>query len=296
MTKATDKTLKPFSTILDFYLFSNLHIALCAVALTDVTRILFDFHLRAELYIFVFCGTFFLYNLQRLPAAFTEVNVKREFTRHNWNTEHRKLLLGVSIIAAIAAMWAFFQLYRRTQLIAIIPAALSIAYAFPALFWKGRWVKIREIAGIKIFVVGIVWGMSCVWVPAAADDSFPQWNSREVTAWMVACSLMIVAITIPFDIRDLYYDGHRLKTLPAIFGLRKVKLIAIAMMLLSVAGVMLMEHLSTLVTMHHVIIYVIWTALTCGTIAYSHPTRHEYYYSFLIDGLMIVLWAMLMFL
>lgn len=293
MTKTTDKTFKPFSTLLDFYLFSNFHIAFCAVALTDVTRILFDFHLRTELYVFVFCGTFFLYNLQRLPAAFTDVNVKREFKRHSWNTENRKVLFGISVLAAIAAAWAFFQLYRRTQIIALVPAALSVAYAFPSLFWKGRWMKIREIPGIKIFIVGIVWGMSSVWVPAAADDSFPQWNSLEVNIWMIACSVMIVAITIPFDIRDLYYDGHKLKTLPAIFGLRKVKLIGIVLMLLSVAGIIMTEHLSTLVTMRHVIIYLIWSVITCGVIAFSHPTRHEYYYSFLIDGLMIVLWAML---
>lgn len=289
----TEQGHKPLTSILDFYLFSNLHIAICAVALTEVTRILFAYHLRAELYIFVFCGTFFLYNLQRLPAAFAKLQIKPEFRRHSWNIENKKLLLGVSVIAAIAAAWAFFHLYRRTQLIALIPAALSVAYAFPTIFWGQRWIKLREIPGIKIFIVGLVWGMSCVWVPAAADNSFPRWTSPEVTVWMIACALMIVAITIPFDIRDLYYDGSKLKTLPAIFGLKKVKIIGVVLMLLSACGMFIADEISQLVTMHHAVIYSIWTAITCGVILYSHPKRHEYYYSFLIDGLMILLWGML---
>src|ERR1044071_1462058 len=151
----TDRPRGILVNILDFYLFSNLHIALCAVALCDVTRILFQFHLRNELYVFVFCGTFFLYNLQRLPAAFAKVEIERTFKRHRWNTQHRKLLLGVSVIAAVLAGWAWLRLYHRTQIISIIPAALSVAYAFPSIRWKNKWIKLREIPGVKIFIVGL---------------------------------------------------------------------------------------------------------------------------------------------
>jgi hypothetical protein len=293
MEASTDQNRSLLKRILDFYLFSNLHIAICAVALVGVTEELFSFHLRNELYVFVFCGTFFLYNLQRLPSAFQNVLVERHFIRHRWNTQHRKLLLGISIVAMIAATWAFFQLYRRTQIIALIPAALSVAYAFPAIYWRKKWIRLREIPMIKIFIVGIVWGMSCVWVPAAADGSFPAWTSPEVTLWMIACSVMIFSITIPFDIRDLLYDGDRLKTLPAVFGVKKSIAIGIAGMLLSLAGVYLADTMSTLVEFRHVIIYAVWTAITCVIIAMSTPKRHEYYFSLVIDGLMVVLWVML---
>jgi hypothetical protein len=293
MEVSTDRSLNLLRRTLDFYLFSNLHIAICSVALVGVTQELFNFHLRSELYVFVFCGTFFLYNLQRLPSAFQNVLVERQFIRHRWNTQHRKLLLGISIVAMLAATWAFFQLYLRTQIIALIPAALSVAYAFPAIYWNRKWIKLREIPMIKIFVVGIVWGMSCVWVPAAADGSYPEWTSPEVTLWMIACSAMIFSITIPFDIRDLLYDGDRLKTLPAVFGVKKSIAIGIAGMLLSLVGVYLADAVSALVEFRHVIIYGIWTMITCVVIALSNPKRHEYYFSLVIDGLMVVLWVML---
>jgi hypothetical protein len=291
--ESSEKSRNLLSSILDFYLFSNLHIAICAIALVGVTQELFNFHLRSELYVFVFCGTFFLYNLQRLPSAFQSVNIERQFIRHRWNTQHRKLLLGISVLAMIAAAWAYFQLYTRTQIIALIPAALSVAYAFPAIYWNKRWIKLREIPMIKIFVVGLVWGMSCVWVPAAADGSFPQWTSSEVMLWMIACSIMIFSITIPFDIRDLLYDGDRLKTLPAVFGIKKSIVIGIAGMLLSVTGVYLADTISTFVEFRHVVIYGVWAAITCVIIGLSNPARHEYYFSLLIDGLMILLFIMM---
>lgn len=296
MHSRTDTGRNLFSRILDFYLYSNLHIALCAVTLVGVTQQLFGFRLRTELYVFVFCGTFFLYNLQRLPAAFERLEVQRRFMRHRWNTQHRKLLLGVSIVAMVAAAWAFFHLYRRTQVIALLPAALSVAYAFPAIYWKKKWIKLREIPMVKIFIVGIVWGMSCVWVPAAANGSYPEWTSPEVMLWMIACSIMVFSITIPFDIRDLLYDGDQLRTLPAIFGVKKSIAIGIAGMLLSFAGIFLADTMSTLIEFRHVLIYGAWTIITCVVIAMSKPTHHEYYYSFLVDGLMILLWAMMRYL
>lgn len=295
MHRPTDQRHNLFSVLLNFYLFSNIHIAVCAVALTGVTQIFFDFHLRSELYVFVFCGTFFLYNLQRLPAAFANAHIERKFMRHSWNTQHRWVLLFISVLTAVAALWAFSQLYLRTQVIAMVPAAISVAYAFRVIPWKGRWIKLREIPGIKIFLVGLVWGMSCVWVPAAADGSYPAWTSPEVTAWFIACSLMIFAITVPFDIRDLHYDGLQLRTLPSILGIRKAVVVSISGLLLSALGVFLADNLSTLVTTHHAIIYAVWTLITCVIVAWSKPTHHEYYYSLLIDGLMIVLWAMLRF-
>jgi hypothetical protein len=296
MRRASDSSSGLFSELLNFYLFSNIHIALCAAAMVGVTDQFFRYHLRPELYVFVFCGTFFLYNLQRLPAAFANVEIERKFMRHRWNTQYRKMLLAISILAAVISAWAFFQLYLRTQLMALLPAALSIAYAFPSIYWRGKWIKLREIPGTKILFVALVWAMSCVWVPAAADNSYPAWTSPEVTLWFVSCGLMIFAITIPFDIRDLPYDGEKLQTIPAIFGVSKSKMLGIVLMIFSAAGVFLMAEWSAIVTLHQAFVYAAWSLITCIVIGFSRVSNHEYYYSLLIDGLMIILWAMLLLL
>jgi len=269
MRHSTEHSPGVAQKIFDFYLFSNLHIAVCAVALVLVTREFFGLHLRTELLVFVFCGTFFLYNLQRLPAAFSKGDIDRKFMRHRWNTEHRVLLLLISVIAALAAAWSFFLLYPRTQLIALLPAALSVAYAFPSFYWNRKWIKLREIPVLKIFIVAVVWGMICVWLPVAADDSYPQWYSPEVMVWFVSCSLMIFAITVPFDIRDLTYDGQTLSTIPAMAGVKRAVMVALAALLLSAGGVFLADYMTSLVTMHHAVFYFAWSVVTGVLIAVS---------------------------
>jgi hypothetical protein len=68
------------------------------------------------------------------------------------------------------------------------------------------------------------------------------------------------------------------------------------MMILSAGGVFLMAQLSSIVTLDQALIYAGWSALTCAVIAYSRTTHHEYYYSLLMDGVMLMLWVMLAFL
>lgn len=285
---------KRLKAVFDFYLYSNLHIALCAVAMVLVSQFIFNYHLRSELFVFVFCGTFFLYNLQRLPAAFTTTGIESKFSRHKWNIDNKVFLAIISGIAAIAAGWSFFQLYQRSQIIALLPALLSFAYAFPFVKLKGSWRRLREIEALKIFIVAIVWGIICTILPAAANDPAQEdWLSPAVILWFVACMAMIFSITIPFDIRDLHYDGEKLQTLPAILGVKKSIRLALAALGISVL-------LVAVVTIYYgnggavlFAAYLIWSIVVGILITKSTPQRPEFYFSFLIDGVMILLWGMM---
>lgn len=281
--------------VFDFYLYSNFHIALCAVAMVLVSQLIFNYHLRSELFVFVFCGTFFLYNLQRLPAAFTVVSIECEFSRHKWNVDHKNFLAVISGIAALAAGWSFFQLYHRSQITVLLPALLSFAYAFPFIKLKGRWRRLREIEALKIFIVAIVWGIICTILPATANYiSSTYWYSPSVLLWFFACSLMIFSITIPFDIRDLHYDGEKLRTLPAILGLKKSIHLALAALAISVVmfGVVALYYHEG--GMPVFAAYFMWSIITGILIAKSTPRRREFYFSFLIDGTMILLLGMIL--
>ncbi|CAN5183405.1 hypothetical protein BH09BAC5_BH09BAC5_21010 [soil metagenome] len=285
---------KRLKAVLDFYLYSNLHIGLCAVAMLLVTKFIFSYQLRPELYLFVFCGTFFLYNIQRLPSAFDEKIIESEFSRHKWNTDHRILLAIITFVAALAAGWSFFQLHFRSQIVAVLPAILSVAYAFPFIKINGRWRKLREIEVLKIFIVAIVWGIICAILPATANDpTVKLWHTVPVFLWFFACSAMIFSITVPFDIRDLHYDGEKLKTLPSILGIKnsiRFALVALGISTLLV-GIVAIEFghggLPVFIS------YFLWSIITGILITKSTPNRPEYYFSLLIDGVMILLAGMI---
>lgn len=285
---------KRLKAVFDFYLYSNIHIALCAVAMVFVTQLVFGFHLRAELFIFVFCGTFFLYNLQRLPSAFTKSIIESEFKRHKWNTEHKVFLAMISALAAIAAAWSFFQLYHRSQIIALLPALLSFAYAFPFIPWKGKWKQLRDFKVLKIFIVSIVWGIIISLLPAAANNSSENWFTPAVFCWFLACCGLIFSITVPFDIRDLHYDGEKLKTLPAMFGVKQSILISIVVLAISDALVFICTTIYGQGGIKIFIAFSVWSLVTGVFIAKSNPKRPEYYFSFFVDGLMILLLGFLL--
>lgn len=284
------KTLK---WIFDFYLFGNFHIALCAVAITLTTQSFFYLSLRRELLVFVFCGTFFGYNLQRLPAVFEKNSIQRQFRRHHWNTQHRILLTLVSAIAAIAFIWSFSQLHVRSQLVALVPAFLSFAYAFPVIPARGKWRKLREISGIKIFIIAITWAISCVLLPfAAVHHSGATWFSAAALLWALACALLIFALTVPFDVRDLHYDAEKLKALPSLLGVKKSIYIAIAALIISAVIPWINWHYLDTGNERQALAYSVWAIIASVFVYRSSPERQEYYFSFVIDGLILLLGLM----
>jgi hypothetical protein len=282
--------------IVDLYLFGNFHIAFCAVALTLCTQSFFGLQLRSELHVFVFCGTFFGYNLQRLPAAFEKSGIQRQFERHHWNTQHRILLSILSGIAAVAFAWSYSRLNFRSQMVALIPAALSFAYAFPVIPARGKWIKLREIPGLKIFIISITWAISCALLPAAAAHTEGKtWFSTPVLLWALDCAILIFSLTIPFDIRDFHYDAEKLKAVPALIGVNRSIGLAIGVLIASAILPWTFAPQFGIETGLKPLAYSAWSVLASVFIYKSSPTRHEYYFSFVIDGLILVLGIMIVY-
>lgn len=90
--------MKQFKSILDFFLFSNIFISLCAAAMAAETFFLFQSGINWIYVIFVFSSTMVLYNF----PVFTEANFQPEYSpRHRWISENRKTLLILSILGSI---------------------------------------------------------------------------------------------------------------------------------------------------------------------------------------------------
>jgi hypothetical protein len=280
--------------LLDFYIFGNLHIACCAVGLTLTTQLVLHLPLRHELLLFVFCGTFFGYNLQRLPGVFHRNSISKQFERHYWNTQHRLLLSALSMLAAIVFVWSFSLLYRRSQVAALVPAALSLAYALPMIPTKRRWIELREIGGMKIFVIAVTWACCCALLPVASvHRPGTAWLSAQAFAWAWVCGILIFSITVPFDIRDLRYDAGRLKALPALIGVKGSILVAVAGLMTSDALVWFAWWRLHLGNWPQAVAYSAWSGIASGFVMKSSPDRSEYYFSFWVDGLLLLLCAMI---
>ncbi|WP_299532168.1 hypothetical protein [Ulvibacterium sp.] len=85
------------------------------------------------------------------------------------------------------------------------------------------------MAGFKIFPVGVVWAGTTVVLPVVAAGSIISWDVWVETTQRF---MLVLALIIPFEIRDMAYDPPELKTLPRRYGVVKTKVLGISLIVL----------------------------------------------------------------
>ncbi|VDH02775.1 hypothetical protein [Bergeyella zoohelcum] len=128
---------------------------------------------------------------------------------------------------------------------------------------------------MKIFYVGLVWGLVNGWL------IFPEieWYYMLITA------LYITALIIPFDIRDKKLD--KIMTIPKAIGNSKSKLFAIILLIIST-----IISYNTLDTKSFFAL-TISSLLSMALILLTHENRPKYFYSVIIESccaLPLMLW------
>ena len=124
---------KAFFSTLDFLLFSNLFIALAAVAQGLVTYYLLKVPVDKYVLMFVFCSTLLVYNLSMLLAKPKEPQ-KSPFKRVKWIFSHLRLTISITLIAALCIIpIGLWYLSFQSQLLMGFVGVLALAYNFPFL-------------------------------------------------------------------------------------------------------------------------------------------------------------------
>lgn len=205
--------------VFSYYVFSNMHVALSTSCLVLLT--LKPYQLRDDRSIlFVFCGTILAYNFIRA------VQMDRLYpSLSHWIRSSVRWLLALNLIAVFGLIYSAFQFSRR-DLVFIIPFfLLTLFYVTP---FRGRLRGLRNLPGFKLFLIAAVWSGVTVLFPVWANDL-----SFDMKVWLVFVQrfLFVLAITIPFDIRDLQLDDPDLATLPQTIGVNNSKLLALGSLL-----------------------------------------------------------------
>jgi 4-hydroxybenzoate polyprenyltransferase len=283
---------KAFFSILDFLLFSNLFIALCAVAQGLVTYYLLKVPVDSYVLMFLFCSTILVYNLSMLLAKPKEPQ-KSPFKRVRWIFSHLRMNISITLIAALCIIpLGLWYLSFQSQLLMAFVGILALAYNFPFLKLDEKKIGLRNIPGIKLFLIAFVWSTSCVLLPIVQVESIYGISvSLSETLLLVAKRfLFICAITIPFDIRDLYQDKlYALKTIPVMLGEKKAWIFCQALLVIYLILLILFTKDINL----DVIGLALTIILTGWLIFKSNLKRNEYYYFFFLDGMMILQFVIL---
>ena len=106
-------------------------------------------------------------------------------------------------------------------------AVLSIFYNVPKEAEGINRFPLRSIPIIKIFLIAYVWASISSFLPSILSGSLVL-NTHN-TLIFLAHFLFIMAITLPFDIRDFNRDNKEsLITIPQLIGVKTTKVLAIS--------------------------------------------------------------------
>jgi len=234
-----------------------------------------------SLSVFVLGATVTVYCLNMLNGLKELRRSGTASVRHHWcmgNEERLKAHLGAG---AATMVCAFFLLPHRVLYVLLPAAAVSLLYVSPLM----RGMRLREVGPFKILWVATVWSAITVVLPLVETGT--GISPGNMAAMTVERWLFIFAITVPFDIRDMDNDRDKgIRTLPSMIGVRRSRVIASAAIVCSL-----------LMTVHRygwemspvTAAYVVAVMPTMALVLGSGDGRNEMYYSFWLEGTMVLL-------
>ncbi|WP_423146895.1 hypothetical protein [Rubrolithibacter danxiaensis] len=281
-----------FRQILDFLLFSNIFIALCAVAQVMVTYQLLQAKPDKYMLGLMFCSTVAMYNYSILLAKPKNPELS-PFRRVRWIFSHYRITITITIICILSLIPLFLFISTASKILLFFLAFISISYNLPIFTVNDQKFGLRNIPGIKLFLIALIWSLSCVLLPILELESHQTIavSAHDTILLIAKRFLFVAAITVPFDIRDLFQDKtYALKTIPVILGERKAYFFCLLLLVIYLALLFLFNNKIDL----NFIGLMFTVILTAWLIFKSEWERNEYYYFFFLDGTLLLQYFVLL--
>jgi 4-hydroxybenzoate polyprenyltransferase len=271
----------------DFLLFSNIFMSLCAVAQGLLTFYLIGSKPVYPAIGLLFTSTLGIYNFSILIPKPKQPE-KSPYKRIRWFFSHYRLMVTFTIVSLLSLVPLFFLISTASKILLIFLATLSFCYGLPLFAVGGQKFGLRNIPGLKLFMIALVWTMSCVLLPVleAQAAHLASISLRDTTILIAKRFLFITALAIPFDIRDLFEDKQfGLKTIAVAWGEKNSYLFC---------QVLLAGYLVLLFLFRNrgfdtdFLALTLSIVLTGWLIFRSKWEKNEYYYFFYLDGMLIL--------
>ena len=186
--------------------FSNLFIALVALAMLYRTDQLWGLHLSHAVYVVIFFSTLLVYSIHSIAST-----DKDHIFRGIWNQRNRKLLYVFSGVSSIGII--YLLLSNPTYFISLSPVALLTAYyIFPRF-------DIKALSNTRVYfktlILTVVWLYSTSIFPIIISEKDPC--SFKMLSFFAVEFVFLYLICFFFDHRDrktdpqhyIFFNPHR---------------------------------------------------------------------------------------
>jgi hypothetical protein len=267
--------VKPLISLFSFYIKSSIHVALGVTGLVYVTSIEFGVTLPVAFYWISFLGTITGYNF----IKYAEIA----------GLQHKSLIRSLQNLQVFSLVVFCLLVYFLTQLHLVVLTYLfvlgflTLLYVIPTINHK----NFRSMAGVKVFVVALVWSGLTVLVPVYYANSVPP------DLWLCFAQrfFIVLALIIPFEIRDLTQDKTALVTFPQLLGIQKTKLLGGLLLIFT----LLLEGLKQPFVLYKTVPLLIVCLLIALCLYRTRVHQSKYFASFWVEGI-ASFWAMMLWL
>lgn len=260
--------MRIFSSLLKFYLDSSIHVAMAVCALTLTSCYFLEVDITLMLVGFIFFSTITGYNFVKY-AGIARLH-------HISLTKHLRAIQLFSLLCFIALV--YFTIHQKITVL-VITGVLGLFTTLYAIPFLPNHKNLRSLKSIKVFIIALVWAGTTVWLPLKNWEMLFSWG---VIFHFIHIFAFVLAVMIPFEIRDLNYDHVELGTIPQLIGEKNTKKIGYFLLVVfMVLGLFLNSDAS-------VVIPTLVITLVLGVlIYYGNKKQSKYYASFWVEAVPI---------
>lgn len=267
------------------FVHSNAYVSIPITALTLSSYIIinnFDFNVP---YIsFLFFSTLFLYPLHRLMGI--RLTIPIEYTLAQRQVNKKPLIAKTSVLIGLIGLLisaSFFTL-KIWQL--ILPfGIISLAYSIPLIPTNQGWKRLRDIPGLKIYAISFVVTVTTSTIPLILMHQFSTLN---ILMFGIQRFFFILAITIPFDIRDAHLDKKwNLKTIPLLLDNEKALKLALFFLMIPTVIALIQFFISDIFGFEIVMAIFITQIWTSYILSLFKKHNAPLFNAFLLEGTMV---------
>lgn len=268
-----------FRKAFDFFLFTSLFIACCAIVMVYQTYALilqkpFNIYFAA----FVFFSTVCSYNFH----WFLTPHSLRPSQRLKWDEKHKRYHLLLSIIGLAGAL-AFFYFLKEHWFFIGAAAILTFLYSAPKItITPFQWLK--KVAIGKTIFLAMTWTYVTSILPILIEGDV---QVKKAIFYCLGQFFFIYAICILFDFRDREDDkADGIRSMITYFNERGINtLFFISISVFVISGLLLNQ---TGIYRANILLLLIPAVILICFYSYAKRNFSDYLYYFVLDGLMML--------
>jgi len=262
--------------VIDVVVFSNTWISLGTLSLYLSVCLAIGISPITYEALLVFCSSFIAYNLLKLKGLKESSNTS---IFHMWLRDHRILVYVLMFLASIALQYALIHVSFAQCVVLALSAAFSLIYIGFERF------NLRAFWFLKTQIVALVWTLFIMGI--ALINIYQHIPPVKLALLSAGIFFFILGLTIPFDIRDWEADklDPKITTLPMVFGLRGTLVLSIIHLCLAFVSWLLYAYFA-------IVLLPVFTIAVWRIYRLKSESK-EYEYTFLLDGLIVLIYPSL---